>query len=73
MPDLIEYRVRPVTRHIVTRYEMTGGVGASTTLGEHPNPDVAHQVGHALAFAEREALGWPPGDDRMQFPTRGGA
>ena len=68
MPDLIEYRIRPVTRFIVTRFEMTAGNGVSKTLGEFENADLAHQAGHALAFSEREALGWPPGDDRIQFP-----
>lgn len=70
---MIEYRVRPVTRFIVTRYE-SGDADAPTTrpessqLGEYDNSEVAYQVGYALCRAEHERLGWPPGDERIRYP-----
>lgn len=79
MTELIEYRVRPVTRYIVTRFEegIAHKPGApsgpsSRQHGEYENEDTAYSVATALAFKEREDLGWPPGDERMQFAQRGG-
>ena len=69
MPDFIEYRVREVPRFILTRFESTDGNGVSKVVAEFANADEAREVGHALAFKEREALDWPPGDDRIRFPT----
>lgn len=64
----IEYRVRPVTRYIVTRYcEDDGGSGVEFK-GEFPNEDVAYGVGYALAKEEHDRLGFPPGDMRMIYP-----
>jgi hypothetical protein len=71
----IEYRVRPVTRWIVTRWESQSNdngnaSGGCAPCGEFANEDAAYKAGEALAFKEREDLGWPPGDERMQFPDR---
>lgn len=72
---LIEYRVRPVTRYIITRFETSGpdenGRGCSGgcgTKGEFDNETVAYEVGYALCKAEHERLGWPVGDERIQYP-----
>lgn len=66
--EKIEYRVRPVTRYIVTRYcEMNDGGGVST-CGEYDNEEVAYQVGYALAKTEHERQGWPADDPRIQYP-----
>lgn len=72
---IIEYRVRPVTRFIVTRYEREASedgractAGKSSTVGEYDNGDVAYQVGYAVCKAEHDRLGWPPGDMRIQYP-----
>lgn len=62
----IEYRLRPVTRFVLTRYDKDG----SKPLGEFDNADLAYEAGHAMAFEERETLGWPPGDERIKFPDR---
>lgn len=64
----IEYRVRPVTRFIVTRYH--GGVehGCSGTRGEFDNADTAYEVAYALCNAEHCRLGWPLGDERIKYP-----
>lgn len=70
--EKIEYRVRPVTRYIITRYEEAENATAgSRQLGEFGNEECAYDVAHALAFKEREDLGWPPGDERIQFAQKG--
>ena len=61
----VEYRVRPVTRHIVTRYE--DGVG-STQIGEYPSAETAHSVGHALCDAERIKAGAPLDGSAFVYP-----
>lgn len=68
--EKIEYRVRPVTRFVVTRYEESaaGDVGGSRVLGEYDNRDVAQEVGYALCKAEHERLGYAPGDTRIIYP-----
>lgn len=70
--EKIEYRVRPVTRYIVTRYhskddgpKQGGGV---ETKGEFDNETVAYQVGYALCKAEHEQLGWLVSDMRILYP-----
>jgi len=50
----IEYRVRPVTRWIVTRYEEAGRTGKSEVIGEFDNELNAHCVRAALTVAEKE-------------------
>jgi hypothetical protein len=66
----VEYRVRPITRFVVTRYhEEERGAGCETK-GEYDNANVAFEVGYALCKAEHERLGWPVGDERIQYPMR---
>lgn len=76
MTDLIEYKVRKVTRFIVTRFcDMPNdhmNARGTKFMGEFGNQEQAYEVGYALAFKEREDLGWPPGDERMQFPQKAG-
>lgn len=66
----VEYRVRLVTRYVVTRYhENEGGhTGGSETKGEYENADMAYEVAYALASDEHRRLEWPVGDMRMQYP-----
>ena len=61
----VEYRVRPVTRYIVTRFEDGAG---STQIGEYPSADVAHSVGHALCDAERINAGEPLDSPAFVYP-----
>lgn len=66
----VEYKIRPVTRYIVTRFEAgDDGSGSSTVQGEYDSADVAYDVGYALSRAEHERLGYPPGDERIQYPS----
>ncbi|WP_139812959.1 hypothetical protein [Ensifer aridi] len=69
----IEYRVRPVTRFIVTRFESDTGPdgrdsGGCSTKGEFDNFDTAYQVAYALCRDEHQRLGWPVGDERIKYP-----
>lgn len=66
----IEYRVRPVTRYVVTRYyeSVDGRAGGVETKGEYENAQVAYEVGYALCKAEHERLGLPLDDARIQYP-----
>ena len=66
----IEYRVRRVERFIVTRHEDTGTTVATRQIGkEFDNFDTAYEVATALARAEQERLGLPPGDGGVIFPS----
>ncbi len=65
----IEYRVRPVTRFVVTRYETMANIsGGVRTLGEYDNEYVGQEVAYALCKAEHDRLGWAPGDTRIKYP-----
>ena len=64
----VEYRVRPVTRYVVTRYEEEINGGSVRTIGEYGNLYVAQEVGYALCKAEHERLGYAPGDMRIKYP-----
>lgn len=73
--DLVEYRVKPVTRYIVTRHEKRTDPrfdnpqrSQTAEKGTFDNPVIAFEVAYALAGQEHEQLGWPVGDDRMQYP-----
>lgn len=69
-PHKIEYRVRPVERYIVTRYK--GGIASSGIegRGEFDNFETAYEVAYALCKAEHDRLGWPLGDERIQYPKK---
>lgn len=73
-PTRVEYRVITTQRYIVTRYaeqpNPTTGmvVSGSAAKGEFHNPEVAYEIAYALAKEEHDRLGWPAGDERMQYP-----
>ena len=76
----VEYRVRPVTRYIVTRYfegmpveNEPGNLSKKTATGSEfkgvfDSYDIAYQVGYALAKEEHARLGYPVGDERIKYP-----
>lgn len=65
----IDYKVRPVTRYIITRFELSeNGGGGVESKGEYDNGQLAYEVAYALCKAEHERLGWPIGDERIQYP-----
>lgn len=65
----VEYRVRPVTRYIVTRFHSDAQSGGCETKGEFDSADAAYQVGYALAKDEHQRLGYPVGDERIKYPA----
>lgn len=71
----LEYRVRPVTRYIVTRYTNpsanepnVAGSGKTETKGEFDSKETAEAVAYALCKQEHEAKGWQIDDPRIQYP-----
>jgi hypothetical protein len=65
----IEYRIKPVTRYIVTRYESGDHSNGSEQIGnEYDTADVAYQVGYAVCAIEHQRLGWDIGDERIKYP-----
>lgn len=70
----IEYRIKPVTRYIVTRHEDASDdpgtkAGSVSQIGnEYDTADVAYQVGYAVCKVEHDRLGWDIGDERIQYP-----
>lgn len=68
MPE-IEYRVRPVTRYVVTRFHSDLDGGGCSTKGEYDNANVAYEVARALCQAERQCMGWPLDDERIRYPV----
>ena len=49
----VEYKVRPVTRYIVTRYTVPAvGSPGSENLGEFQNVGLANRTAHGLAMSE---------------------
>lgn len=73
---MIEYRVRPVTRYIVTRCDWekhengneSSGDSSVVGKGEYETADMAYEVGYALCKAEHDQLGYPSDDERIQYP-----
>lgn len=60
MTKTIEYRVRPVTRYIVTRFEHEvhesgSRRGGSSTFGEYDNEGQANKVMQALLIQEENS------------------
>lgn len=70
MTQVIEYRVRPVIRFMVTRFEEADGGGSCVGCGEFDNEDMALEVGSALADVDRRRRGRPEGDHRVLYPVR---
>jgi hypothetical protein len=74
----VQYRIVPVTRYIVTRYESevhesgmgSGSSGSTQLTGEYQNENMAYEVGYALCKAEHDRLGYPPDDERIQYPRQ---
>jgi hypothetical protein len=72
MGELIEYRIKPVTRYMITRFERDANGGASVgcpvSSVQFDSADIAYDVAYALAKADHERMGWPICDDRIQYP-----
>lgn len=64
----VEYKVRKVTRYLVTRYEEIENGAGSEPLGEFDHEPSAYKVAYALCKAEHDRLGFAPGDERIVYP-----
>lgn len=66
----LEYRVKKVERYIITRFveDASNTSGSVSQRGEYENPDVAWEVAYALCKMEHERMGYPPADERIQYP-----
>ena len=75
MSSKVEYRVRPITRYVVTRYEASepdanGRQHASCDQrGIYENGEVAYQVAYALCKAEHDASGEPAESVNFSYPA----
>lgn len=67
---MIEYRVRPITRYVVTRFESGENSVGSSTRGEYDNERTAYDVAYALCKAEHERLGFPLDSMEIIYPSR---
>lgn len=65
----IEYRVKPVTRYIITRFQEDKHGSEVGSMGEYDNGNIAYQVAYALCSAEHQRLGLPVGDPQIQYPA----
>ncbi len=67
---MIEYKVRPVTRYVVTRYEQedVGAKGTSEVKGEFDNASTAYEVGYALCKEEHIRSGKAIGHEDFRYP-----
>lgn len=71
----VEYRVRPITRYVVTRYHEAHEEGGNQacgceTRGEYDNADVAFEVAYALCKSEHDASDEDVGSMNFIYPTR---
>ena len=64
----VEYRVKPVTRYIVTRFHDDGTTGGVEQRGEYENGEVAYEVAYALCRAEHTASGQPDFSESFIYP-----
>lgn len=70
-PTKIEYRIKPVTRYIVTRYEESDAGCSVRDFGDYSRTDDAHNIAYSLCSVEHKMLGWPVDDGRIQYPKQG--
>ena len=68
MTTKLEYRVKPITRYVVTRYESGENTGGVSERGTFDNADVAYEVAYAMCKLEHEKLGYKIDDERVQYP-----
>lgn len=75
MHTVIEYRVKPVTRFIVTRCSREespcrsmGTAGRVETRGEFDNAETAQAIAYALCKLEHDLSGEEPGSMNFIYP-----
>lgn len=65
---LVEFKVRPAGRYIVTRYEDNANGDGSTQVGEYASAEVAYHVAYALCRTEHEKSGEPVDSKMFVYP-----
>lgn len=69
---MIEYRVKPITRYLVTRFASLPGhdnkTGLVTERGQFDSYQTAHDVAYAMCKLEHDVAGTPPDDPSFQYP-----
>lgn len=65
---MIQYKVKPITRYIVTRYESGTNGGSVSERGQFDSYQTAYDVAYAMCKLEHDMEGSEPGDDRFQYP-----
>ena len=65
----VEYRVREVTRYVVTRYYESGKIKSSATRGEFENLHTAQQVAFALCRVEDIDSKDDPSRPKFKYPN----
>jgi len=65
----VEYRIKPVTRYVITRWHEGENTGGVSGCGEYDNGEVAYHVAYALCKAEHDRSGEPVGSDNFIYPA----
>lgn len=72
MQKTVQYRVRPVTRYVITRWhDESDGIrsqGGCEERGEFNNHQTAYDVAYALCKMEHDLAGTPPDDLGFIYP-----
>lgn len=69
MRQMIQYKVKPITRYIVTRFERSGQSGTAVTeRGQFDSYDTAYDVAYAMCKLEHDMAGTGPDDADFQYP-----
>lgn len=67
----VTYSIWPVTTWKANRgYSDDNGGGGVESIGSFRSEADARKAADALCRAEHEALGYPPGDERIEYPRR---
>jgi hypothetical protein len=73
---MIEYRIKPVTRYVITRFEAatdnadgTESGGSCEQRGEYANADTAYDVAYALCKLEHDKASAPVGSMDFIYPV----
>lgn len=65
---MIQYKVKPITRYIVTRYQNGANTGSVTERGQFDSYDTAYDVAYAMCKLEHDMAGTGPDDADFQYP-----
>ena len=64
----VEYKVRPITRYVVTRFHEDGDNAGCDQHGTYDNAGTAYTVAYALCKAEHDKSGAPAGSMDFIYP-----